>query len=68
MPVTESHTRHSRVVFAVAGYTLLQSLLNPVPATLQHDLHTSQVATTWVITAYLLSASSAALCSLPRPC
>jgi hypothetical protein len=73
MPVTESNSRHSRVVFAVlaaavAGYALLQSLLNPVLATRRHDLYTSQVATTWVITAYLLSASSAALCSPPRPC
>ena len=42
---------------AVGGYTLLQSLLTPVLATLQRDLHTTQVATTWVITSYLLSAS-----------
>lgn len=42
---------------AITGYTLLQSLLNPVLAVLQHDLHTTQGAMTWVITAYLLSAS-----------
>jgi MFS family permease len=60
--VPRQRIRHQQAVFAVlavaiAGYTLLQSLLNPVLATLQHDLHASQVATTWIITAYLVSAS-----------
>lgn len=49
-------------VFAVlstgAGViALLQSLLGPVLPTIQHDLHTSQNTATWVLTAYLLSAS-----------
>src|SRR5487761_689516 len=42
---------------AVAGYALLQSLVIPVLPTIQHDLHTSQGSVTWVLTAYLLSAS-----------
>ena len=62
MAEAQVRARRPRSVFAVlavavGGYTLLQSLLTPVLATLQHDLHTTQAATTWVITAYLLSAS-----------
>jgi EmrB/QacA subfamily drug resistance transporter len=47
------------VVLAAActGYALLQSLATPVLPTLQVGLHTSQNAVTWVLTAYLLSAS-----------
>ncbi|HVT20332.1 MAG TPA: MFS transporter [Mycobacteriales bacterium] len=53
---------HTRVTFAVlaaacTGYALLQSLATPVLPTLQTGLHTSQNAVTWVLTAYLLSAS-----------
>ena len=36
---------------------LLQSLIGPVLPTVQHELHTSQNTATWVLTAYLLSAS-----------
>jgi MFS family permease len=36
---------------------LLQSLIGPVLPTIQHELHTSQNTATWVLTAYLLSAS-----------
>jgi EmrB/QacA subfamily drug resistance transporter len=48
--------------FAVIGtgvlaYSLLQSLVLPVLPTIQASLHTSQTAATWVLTAYLLSAS-----------
>ncbi|WP_160148928.1 MFS transporter [Amycolatopsis alkalitolerans] len=39
------------------SYTLLQSALFPVLTTLQTSLHTSQANVTWVLTAYLLSAS-----------
>jgi MFS family permease len=51
-----------RVTFAVlaagvAAYALLQSLVTPVLSTLQTDLHTTQNTVTWVLTAYLLSAS-----------
>jgi MFS family permease len=42
---------------AVGAYGLLQSLILPVLPTIQLGLHTSQTAVTWVLTAYLLSAS-----------
>jgi EmrB/QacA subfamily drug resistance transporter len=42
---------------AVAAFALLQSLVIPVLPTIQAGLHTSQNAVTWVLTAYLLSAS-----------
>src|SRR5260370_35056671 len=53
---------HYRATFtvlaaAVAGFTLLQSLVIPVLPTIQAGLHTSQNSVTWVLTAYLLSAS-----------
>ena len=41
----------------VMAYALLQSLVIPVLPTISHDLHTSQSTVTWVLTAYLLSAS-----------
>jgi EmrB/QacA subfamily drug resistance transporter len=41
----------------VAAYALLQSLVVPVLTTIQEQLHTSQDTATWVLTAYLLSAS-----------
>jgi EmrB/QacA subfamily drug resistance transporter len=53
---------HYQVTFAVlaagvAAYALLQSLVIPVLTTVQHQLHTTQDLVTWVLTAYLLSAS-----------
>ncbi|MFB9234113.1 MFS transporter [Plantactinospora siamensis] len=46
------------VLAAGAGsFALLQSLITPVLPTIQHHLHTSQNTVTWVLTAYLLSAS-----------
>ncbi|MBM9506357.1 MFS transporter [Actinacidiphila acididurans] len=42
---------------AVSAYALLQSLVVPVLATIQQAMHTNQSAATWVLTAYLLSAS-----------
>jgi len=53
---------HHQVTFAVlamgiGAYALLQSLVIPVLTTVQLDLHTSQDTVTWVLTAYLLSAS-----------
>jgi EmrB/QacA subfamily drug resistance transporter len=53
---------HHQVTFAVlaagvGAFALLQSLVIPVLTTVQHELHTSQGAVTWVLTAYLLSAS-----------
>src|SRR3954469_17451733 len=53
---------HYRVTFAVlaagvTAFSLLQSFVTPVLTTIQQDLHTSQCTVTWVLTAYLLSAS-----------
>ncbi|MDQ2812092.1 MAG: MFS transporter [Actinomycetota bacterium] len=45
------------LALGVAAYALLQSLVIPVLTTVQHELHTSQGTATWVLTAYLLSAS-----------
>jgi len=42
---------------AMAVYSLLQSLVTPVLPTIEAGLHTSQNTVTWVLTAYLLSAS-----------
>ncbi len=57
-----SRRAHHQVTFAVlsagvAAFALLQSLVIPVLTTVQHELHTTQSAATWVLTAYLLSAS-----------
>src|SRR6202000_913147 len=53
---------HYQVTFAVlaagvGAFALLQSLVIPVLTTVQHELHTSQDTATWILTAYLLSAS-----------
>jgi EmrB/QacA subfamily drug resistance transporter len=57
-----SRRGHHQVTFAVlslgvAAFALLQSLVIPVLTTVQHELHTTQGTVTWVLTAYLLSAS-----------
>jgi EmrB/QacA subfamily drug resistance transporter len=63
MPVSDTARRsHYQVTFAVlaisvSAFALLQSLVVPVLAEIQVDLHTSQTTVTWVLTAYLLSAS-----------
>lgn len=44
---------------AVAAFSLLQTLLNPVLPTIQADLHTDASTVTWVLTAWLLSAAIA---------
>ncbi|KQW49073.1 MFS transporter [Nocardioides sp. Root1257] len=41
----------------VASFSLLQSMVNPVLPTIQAALHTDQATVTWVLTAYLVSAS-----------
>jgi EmrB/QacA subfamily drug resistance transporter len=58
----DSRPAHHQVTFAVlalgvAAFALLQSLVIPVLTTVQHELHTTQGTVTWVLTAYLLSAS-----------
>ncbi len=45
------------LLLGVSAYALLQSLVTPVLHTIQIDLHTTQNTVTWVLTAYLLSAS-----------
>jgi MFS family permease len=53
--------RYVYLVLLIAGsvFSLLQGLVLPVLPSLQHSLHTSQNTVTWVLTAYLLSASVA---------
>ncbi len=56
------HRANYRITFivlavGVAAYSLLQSLVAPVLPLLQTNLHTTQNTVTWVLTAYLLSAS-----------
>ena len=60
-PTTSLRTDY-RITFlvlcvAVSSFTLLQSLVNPVLPTIQAALDTDQRTVTWVLTAYLLSAS-----------
>ena len=57
--VNRSHYQITFIVMAVgvSAYSLLQSLVSPVLPLLETDLHTSQSTVTWVLTAYLLSAS-----------
>jgi len=55
-------TANPQLTFAVlalgiTAYSVLQSLVLPALPTLQHKLHTSQDTATWILTAYLLSAS-----------
>ena len=45
------------LLLGAIAYSLLQSLVVPALPTIQRELHTSQSAVTWVLTAYLLSAS-----------
>jgi MFS family permease len=47
------------VTVSASAFALLQGLVLPVLSTFQHTLHTSQNTVTWVLTAYLLSASVA---------
>jgi EmrB/QacA subfamily drug resistance transporter len=57
---TTSPTRTFVVVtLGTLAYALLQSVVGPVLPTIQRDMHTSQNAVTWVMTAYLLAASVA---------
>ena len=58
----EVHRPHYRLTFVVLAvgrpaFSLLQSLVSPVLPLLQTNLHTTQNTVTWVLTAYLLSAS-----------
>lgn len=59
----ERRSRHQAtftvLVVAVFSFSLLQSLVSPVLSTLAVGLETDQATVTWVLTAYLLSASVA---------
>jgi EmrB/QacA subfamily drug resistance transporter len=60
----EGGRQHYNITFALlatAGisYALLQSLVAPALPEIQHALHTSENSVSWVLTAYLLSASVA---------
>ena len=70
MPVREHHLHvperthevHPNLILAVlslAGlaYAVLSSAVIPALPTLQHELHTSETGVTWLLTAFLLSAS-----------
>ena len=57
-----SHDVHPNVILAVlcvAGlaYSVLASAVIPALPTFQHELHTSETGATWLLTAFLLSAS-----------
>jgi EmrB/QacA subfamily drug resistance transporter len=54
-----SHYQLTYAVLAVSvsAFALLQSLVTPVLSEIQADLGTTQTTVTWVLTAYLLSAS-----------
>src|ERR1700719_2959430 len=56
-PRTHYRATFTVLAAAVAAYALLQSLVIPVLPTIEAGLHTSQNSVTWVLTAYLLSAS-----------
>ena len=56
-PRTHYRATFTVLAAATAAYALLQSLVIPVLPTIQAGLHTSQNTVTWVLTAYLLSAS-----------
>lgn len=57
-----AHRTDYRITFVVlclgvASFSLLQSMVNPVLPTIEAALDTDQATVTWVLTAYLLSAS-----------
>jgi EmrB/QacA subfamily drug resistance transporter len=61
MTSTDTRTDY-RITFAVlcvgvGSFSLLQSMVTPVLATIERGLDTDQATVTWVLTAYLLSAS-----------
>jgi EmrB/QacA subfamily drug resistance transporter len=61
---TPPHRQHYGITLAALAmgglaYALLQSLVAPALPEIQHSLHASESGVTWVLTAYLLSASVA---------
>ncbi|MEU1511414.1 MFS transporter [Streptomyces sp. NPDC005811] len=57
MPGTSSRLTFAVLATGAGVFSMLQSLIAPALPTVQHALHTSQTTATWVMTAYLLSAS-----------
>ncbi|MGW3356305.1 MFS transporter [Streptomyces bungoensis] len=57
MPRTSTRLTFAVLATGVGVFAMLQSLIAPALPTVQHALHTSQSTATWVMTAYLLSAS-----------
>jgi EmrB/QacA subfamily drug resistance transporter len=57
MPRTSSRLTFAVLATGAGVFSMLQSLVAPALPTVQHALHTSQSTATWVMTAYLLSAS-----------
>jgi EmrB/QacA subfamily drug resistance transporter len=62
MEAASAPRQHYNVTFWILAsgaisYALLQSLVIPALPQLQHSLHTSETSVSWVLTAYLLSAS-----------
>jgi EmrB/QacA subfamily drug resistance transporter len=60
----ETDRQHPSLTFVVLAlgaisYALLQSLVAPALPDIQHALHTSENSVSWILTAYLLSASVA---------
>src|SRR5437016_5252436 len=56
--------QHYRVTFGVLAigtlaYVLMQSMVLPALAIIQHDLHTSESAVAWLLSAFLVSSSVA---------
>jgi MFS family permease len=47
------------LALGASAYTVLQSMVLPALPVIQHDLHASQVTVSWLLTAFLLSASIA---------
>jgi MFS family permease len=60
----EGPRQHYRVTFGVLAigtlaYVLMQSMVLPALATIQHDLHTSESSVAWLLSAFLVSSSVA---------
>ncbi len=58
-PAPRQHYTLTFSILAIGaiGYSLLQSLVIPALPEIQQELHASETAVAWVLTAYLLSAS-----------
>ncbi|MGW7613042.1 MFS transporter [Streptomyces sp. NPDC054766] len=57
MPRTSARLTFAVLATGAGVFAMLQSLIAPALPTVQHAMHTSQSTATWVMTAYLLSAS-----------